>query len=501
MAKIDFVEETANQIDFQPIEFQADRSSVSPGLPNQSSVAQAIASRPDSVQILKEELAKRYNVGPRNPMKRFTSEERGAALQPIVAALKAMAVPFQRLEAGVAAPALELQGGNFNLSDLVRASGQGFSGQQSPQLGDLIRTTGFGEKVPALGFGNVNELLAGATGLAGAAALGTGATKATMALAPKVGGVVTSIAKSKKGGAFPQAEGPKFLRGGLSKSEAARIQAEYGNSNGRLVDTIKTALNSKIDEANQAYQTAMDLAPEGKQINVRPAIEQAGTRLKRLGLITKDGNLTELGRSEIARDSVYGKLLDFYKSADAISGVRGLQGKTSFTQGQMIKSMRADRETLVNKDQYTFLRDKLNALYKGKPSDVDVSKVVNQFYMDGENSGIIGLQKARSLTRQAFRKQEMFLNGNTGDLKIATEQRLGRIGSKSTLSDQELTHIRELEQYIGRPIITDAVKINKLNRAAERFENLKKESLKWGVRGAVAGAGFEGGKKLVTGNF
>jgi len=285
----------------------------------------------------------------------------------------------------------------------------------------------------------------------------------------------------------------KISRGGVTKEEAVRLSNEYGTANASLVDKVKNLLKTKGGEANDAYGKALASAPEGKQINIRPAIEQAGKRLKRLGLITEKGNMTELGKSEIARDSVYGKLLDFYNSADAISGVQNLEGKASLTEGQIVKASKAMRETMVNKDQYTFLRDKLNALYKNKPSDIDVSKVVNQFYADGEKSGIKGLQRARVLTREAYKMSDKFLNQNTGDLKIATEQKLSRVGMKNQLSKQEMDHIQELGRYINHPILEDAAKINRVNRALERIKLIKRR----GGDMAIGAVGLEVVRRLV----
>ncbi len=285
----------------------------------------------------------------------------------------------------------------------------------------------------------------------------------------------------------------KVFRGGLTRADALRVETEYGSSNGSLVQTIKDSLTRKIDEADSKYQQVFDNFGNGKAINIRPAIEEAGNRLKRLGLITESGNLTELGKSEISRDSVYGKLLDFYQSSDAISGVGKLANKESLTQGQMVKLMKAGRETYVNKDQFLFLRDKLNSLYKNKPSDIDVSKVVDRFYRCGEDSGLSGLQRARELEREAFRKSDMFLNRNTGDLKIATEKNLNRVGK---LSQQEREHIQELERYIGKPIIKDADSINKLNEARNLLAK-RKEQIKWaGIGGAAAALGIGGVNKF-----
>jgi len=288
----------------------------------------------------------------------------------------------------------------------------------------------------------------------------------------------------------------KFFRGGLTKPEALRVESEYGASNGSLAETIKDKLNQALTYADDMYNKVFKGTPENKFINVKPAIKEAGNRLKRLGLITDTGSLTELGQSEIARDSVYGKLLDFYQSADAISGVEKLAGK-SLTQGQMVRAMRAGRETLVNKEQFLFLRDKLNALYKNKPSDIDVSKVVDSFYQAGENSGLKGLQAARALEREAFYQEGKFLNRNTGDLKIATEAKLNRIGTDKPLSLQDTKHIEELQKYVKHPIISDAGKINKLNRAKKIIKTLKQR----GGDVALGAMGLEAVKKVTTGKF
>ena len=343
------------------------------------------------------------------------------------------------------------------------------------------------------------------------ATLGLGALKPVQQLGTTIAGTRPAAALGRfltKGRVLPNPTniGNKMFRSGLSKSEALRVEQQYGNSQAALVDQAKGKLNDKISSGNKVYRRVMDNAPEGKQINVRPSIEEAGKRLKRLGLITEKGNLTELGNSEIARDSVYGKLLDFYKSADSISGVGKLAGKESLTQGQMIKSFKADRETLVNKDQYTFLRDKLNSLYKNKPSDVDVSKVVNQFYSDGEISGLKGLQEARKLTREGFINSERFLT-DSGDLKIANEANLSKIGVKTSrgqpaLSKQTLDHIKELEAYIGHPIEKDATSINKINQAYQRMKIIK-DRAKWvgiGAAGTVLGTSASGKVKSILGN-
>ncbi len=221
---------------------------------------------------------------------------------------------------------------------------------------------------------------------------------------------------------------------------------ELGNSTDPIYQKIEQGFINKRNIADKVYGTAIDSAPEGKQINIRPAIEQAGQRLKRLGLITDKGNLTELGQSEIVRDNVYGKLLDFYQSSKSISGVGKLQG-IPLTGKQMATAMSAEKQTLVNKYQYTFLRDKLNALYKNKPSDIDVNRVVNQFYKDGEKSGIIGLQKARTLQREAFQAEE-----NLYSSSLIKEKKLDAF---QKMSEAEKRKLQQIEYYTGERFIDD----------------------------------------------
>jgi hypothetical protein len=473
-----------------------------PFLPKRQQVQEEIARRPGSIRTVvssmpKMNLATLLDLATKGPMGALTS-----LASPAVAAA---AVPLQRVESAVAAPALEAQSGNLNFMDLLRASGRGLIGKDQAQLGDVIRTTGFG--------GKANEVLAGTTGLLGAGALGVGMAKGASALAPKVAPIATKAGQAvgKAAGApvrfaknvarrsaanyitddvAPQAHAvyqdsikkftpqiqqfakeelkiPETAIKTISKSGVDDVMAtaeKYGNSTDPIYQKVEQGFVNKENSADRVYQAAMDSAPEGRSINIRPAIEESGRRLKSLGLITENGNLTQLGRSEISRDSVYGKLLDFYKSADSISGVKNLQGKP-LTQGQMIKASKALRETLVNKDQYTFLRDKLNSLYKNKPSDVDVSKVVNRFYADGEASGIKGLQQARGLQRQAFQAREnLYRKG------LIAEKKLDRF---QTLSAAEKRQLSEIEKYIGEPFVDDLDKLT----AAQELQKFDKYDL------------------------
>ena len=265
--------------------------------------------------------------------------------------------------------------------------------------------------------------------------IGGFATKSGRWLAKNVGGITDATVKTIK------------RLGANRVFDPLKAKADYISQN--IAPKIYDKFVEFENKANSAYRQAIKSAPEGKQINIKPAIQEAGKRLKGLGLITETGNLTELGQSEIARDSVYGKLLDFYKSADAISGVEKLKGK-ALTQSQMIKASRAMNETLVNKEQFTFLRDKLNALYKNKPSDIDVSKVVNEFYQAGENSGMKGLQQARELQRKLFEIEDKIdVNKITRDLVKAKNPQWSKVIQKEyqNLVDKGILNKQDYQNF------------------------------------------------------
>ncbi len=246
--------------------------------------------------------------------------------------------------------------------------------------------------------------------------------------------------------------------------DVMNTRQQLGDSTDSIVQRLNSGIENFRNNADKVYQTAMDNAPEGKSINIKPSINAAGNKLRNLGLITKNGNLTELGNSEIARDSVYGKLLDFYKSADSISGIEGIKAKAGIkgidsisgkggadlTVNQGSKLIQSRFNTNVNKDQYQFFRDKLNSLYKGKPSDVDVSDVVNQFYKDGENSGIKGLQNARILQKKAFDIEDNYSN-------LVKERSFDKF---HTLPQEQIRNMQSLERKVGVPFMDDLEKVS-----------------------------------------
>lgn len=97
-----------------------------PFLPKRQQVQEEIARRPGSIRTVvssmpKMNLATLLDLVTKGPM--------GAMTSFAPPAFAAAAVPFQRVESAVAAPALEAQSGNLNFMDLLRASGRGLIGK------------------------------------------------------------------------------------------------------------------------------------------------------------------------------------------------------------------------------------------------------------------------------------------------------------------------------------------------------------------------------------
>lgn len=102
-------------------------------LPREAEVETMISERPDSVARLMEEYRTPYDFE-RHPVK--------SILKPAVTVAKTFAVPFQRGESAVAGLSLGLQKGKP--LEGLRNLGLGLAGRRQQELGDIIRTTGFG---------------------------------------------------------------------------------------------------------------------------------------------------------------------------------------------------------------------------------------------------------------------------------------------------------------------------------------------------------------------
>lgn len=268
-----------------------------------------------------------------------------------------------------------------------------------------------------------------------------------------------------------------FLRGGLSKAEVKIVTQEYGGSNATLVDMTKNKAVNKFIEADNMYKKAITNF-KGNQINSQEFFNTLQNGLRKKGWIDLQGNPTT--RFQQGLDPVMDKLTNMYLDLKNISTNKGTK-----IIGQ-----------IMSKEDFSTYRDALGNMLKEKPSDNLVMSARNSLYNSAEKSGMRGIKVARDLEKESYLMEKKFINRNTGDLKI-TEQKLSKIGTKHPPSKQELDHIKELEKYTGQPIISEAEKINKLNRGLERTKNIKKYGA--GVAGGLLLGGL--GRNVAKGSF
>lgn len=70
-------------------------------------------------------------------------------LRPLVTGLKTVAIPLESAESAIANPAIEMQKGNFNISDLLKSASQGITQEKPGQLGDIARNVNVPEPISA----------------------------------------------------------------------------------------------------------------------------------------------------------------------------------------------------------------------------------------------------------------------------------------------------------------------------------------------------------------
>lgn len=459
-----------------------------PFLPKRQQVQEEIARRPGSIRTVvssmpKMNLATLLDLVTKGPM--------GAMTSFAPPAFAAAAVPFQRVESAVAAPALEAQSGNLNFMDLLRASGRGLIGKDQAQLGDVIRTTGFG--------GKANEVLAGTTGLLGAGALGAGMAKGASALTPKVAPLATKAGQAvgKAAGApvrfaknvarrsaanyitddvAPQAHAvyqdsikkftpqiqqfakeelmiPETAIKTISKSGVDDVMAtaeKYGNSTDPIYQKIQEGIQAKDVAVNEAYKQAFSGVSNKAPIPVNRTYRAMSGLLKRVGYIDELGNATTIGKSQ-SRNQVLGPILDYYES---------LNPSQSFNKGGL-KSPGS-----INKSQWILFRENLSRLQRQSGSQrKSVTAILDALHSDAESAGLRGIKNARALARSNFQAEDNILTN-----ALIKEKKLDRF---QKLSMEERRQLRAIERYVGEPFVDDLDKLT----AAQELQKFDKYDL------------------------
>ena len=253
--------------------------------------------------------------------------------------------------------------------------------------------------------------------------------------------------------------------------------AELGDNTDTIYQRIEQGFDNKEKLADTAYSKAMSQTPTGwaNKINIGNTEDKIRVVLSRYGMINQAGKHTQLAESPAMLNSQIKKLLDIYDSLKLRITAPGYDILTipqmeRFLKTGVSRDMLA-REIPLTKDQYTLLRDNLNALYKETPTDRNISEIMGVFYQDGENAGLKGLQEARRLQREHFQAMDKFTNKNTGQIKGFGERTLDRFHS---LTGDQKRSLQEIANYIGdKNLLSDLSDINSakhINQIAEKYD-------------------------------
>lgn len=236
-----------------------------PFLPKEKEVEQLISEKSDSVATLMKEYRTPYDFK-KHPIK--------SALKPAVTVAKTFAIPFQRGESAVAGLGLGLQKKDpLTLEGWktgLKYAGQGLIGKRQQELGDIIRTTGFG--------GKLNEPLARGIGFFGLVGLTNLATQGKLISGTKK---VETVIKGKlpkimdKDYALNRAkqlnEGLEDLRNGFGSLKSEAIK-QFGKDtvNAQKLSKNLPSLPKNIFTAIDDPVYAIEKLPDG---SIKPTIE------------------------------------------------------------------------------------------------------------------------------------------------------------------------------------------------------------------------------------
>jgi hypothetical protein len=247
----------------------------------------------------------------------------------------------------------------------------------------------------------------------------------------------------------------KFAEEGLKISKSAvntiknkgidtvsKVREFYNDSVDPIVQKIEQGFANKRELANSAYKQAMSNPPKnfGGTVDVRDTLKTMDNVFKgSLGEATRgtQGNRLYLIRQELK------SRIPMPKGAGSVPATstqlqRQLQGE---------KLTEIAGEVRLNVKQFSELRDALNSLYRENPYDRNIAKVMNSLYEDGERSGLVGLQKARALQRQAFEAEEALMKkGLINQNKLNNFQKL---------TEAERRQLKQIEQYTGESFVDD----------------------------------------------
>ncbi len=215
-----------------------------------------------------------------------------------------------------------------------------------------------------------------------------------------------------------------------------------------VAKTIADGFAERTEEAHTAYNKALEPV---ETFDISGTYNKIGKVLRDMGYVTAKGKSTGKHLNPALRDSTYTKLFNIFQASADMAGLKPLAEGQGMTGARMIREFKYGekgkiRSLKVNKKQYIEIRDLLQSLWSGQAKDLDVKKITEQFYQDGENSGAIGLIDAKNLEAKSFEAQRELNN---------TLVKEGRLRNFKNLTEDQISKLKETEDYIGKPFLKD----------------------------------------------
>lgn len=431
--------EPINQIpnDLVPV----NTSSANPAfLPNENAVMDSIKNRPSMIQSLIQDPS---------TLDRFIKHPLGTTLRTIGGGM-------EYLEGAPATIGLDLQNGNP--SSIPQHIQQLLQGQRPAQLGDLIRTTGFG--------GSMNGPIAAGSGMIASLGLMPGGSAATEAAPKLIANAAKPVTDTLLGldiqsKYVPQAE--KLYQEAVTKftpqiqdlaanklhipsdvidhiatrtpTQVTASSQAMNNNPGAIAQLLQNGLAQKESEFGKAYDAAWNSVPKNTYIALPKTFDATKGFLQNNKIIDNVGNLTDYGKQAIGDDSSLNKVYGNYLLMKSDSGAA-----TTAAQRANIAP--------VNQAQWTVMRNNFSKARNSTNYQSPITSILDALHSDAVDAGI-PIQGARDLARANFQMQDVAK-------PFLTDTAENKLANVFNLTDKQINNLQSIEQYTGQNLIQRA---------------------------------------------
>lgn len=193
-------------------------------------------------------------------------------------------------------------------------------------------------------------------------------------------------------------------------------------------DNIFVGMNKNMAQRGQQVTDMYTSSLKNvENVNIQKSVSTMESVLQKHGFIDSLGEATARVKDPLA-DPILKTIAGEFQALRGVSG----PGTTAIARKESVGT--------VNKFIWDNLKDRLSKMNaKGGKLSPDITKILDTLHADAEKAGAIGIQKARSLAREFFRKQE-FSN------KFISERKMDKIFK---LTGEDSRNFKELDRYLG----------------------------------------------------